>query len=216
MKKKEITILNKVPHYGKDGKKEGIFELDKSVFNGNYNSAVIHQAVLMYNANKRSGSASTKVRNEVSGGGKKPWRQKGTGRARVGSTRNPIWRGGGIVFGPHPRSFKYNMPKKVKRSALIHSINSKIHAGEAGVITELSLSEPRTRKFKSIVDKTKLLGTLLFVMDEIENNTYLAARNIKSVSVKLASDLNALDVLLHNNIILTEKAVVGLTKRLGI
>lgn len=116
---KQKQISNKVPHYDAQGKKHGTFELDKFVFTGLFKPAVIYQAVLMYRSNKRVGTASTKVRNEVSGGGKKPWRQKGTGRARTSSIRNPLWRGGGITFGPHNRSFKYKLPKKIKRTALL-------------------------------------------------------------------------------------------------
>jgi len=215
MKKSEKTILNKVPHYGVDGKREGVFELNKAVFNGVFNSSIIYQAVLMYNANKRTGSASTKVRSAVSGGGKKPWRQKGTGRARVGSIRNPIWRGGGITFGPHTRNFRYDLPKKIKRSALVNSINAKINSGEMGVIKDFSLSEPRTKKIKAIIDKTKLAGSILLVIDRFEKNINLASRNLCSITLKLGSELNALDVLRNNNFLISEKALSFLTKRIG-
>src|SRR4030042_1918832 len=121
--KKKVTGI--LPVYNSKGKEVGKFELDKELFAGVVNKGVIYQFLMMYNANQRRGTASTKTRANVSGGGKKPYRQKGTGRARAGSTRSPLWRHGGIVFGPHPRNFHYDIPKKVKRLALISRLNSK-------------------------------------------------------------------------------------------
>lgn len=214
MKKTQKEISNKVPLYDADGKKEGVFELDKSIFTGRYSPAVIYQAALMYHANKRIGNASTKVRSEVSGGGKKPWRQKGTGRARAGSIRSPLWRGGGIIFGPHPRNFKYQLPQRIKKASLVHSLNSKLSDGLFGVIKELKIDEPKTKIFKNVMDKAKLEGSILLTVDKNDKNLYLASRNIKSITLTLYSNLNTFDVLRHKNFLITEKAVEGLTKRL--
>ncbi len=213
-KKTQKEISNKVPLYDGNGKKEGAFELDKSIFTGRYNPACIYQAVLMYRSNKRTGTASTKVRSEVSGGGKKPWRQKGTGRARTSSIRNPIWRGGGAIFGPHPRNFKYQLPQKIKKISLVHSLNSKLSNGLFGVIKELKIEEPKTKIFKNIMDKAKLGGSILLTVDKNDKKLYLASRNIKSITLTLYSNLNTFDVLRHDNFLITEKAVEGLTKRL--
>lgn len=214
VKKTQKEISNKVPLYDAKGKREGLFDLDKSIFTGRYNPALIYQAVLMYRANKRIGAASTKVRSEVSGGGKKPWRQKGTGRARSSSIRNPLWRGGGIIFGPHPRNFKYQLPRKIKKIALVHSLNAKLKVGVFGVIKELKIEEPKTKLFKNIMDKANLGGSILLAVDKNDKNLYLASRNIKSITLTLYSNLNAFDVLRHNNFLITEKAVEDLTKRL--
>lgn len=214
MVKKKIEISNKVPLYDNKGKKEGMFELDKELFTGSYNPHILYQAVVMYQANKRAGLASTKVRNEVRGGGKKPWRQKGTGRARAGSIRSPLWRKGGIIFGPHPRSFKYQLPKKIKRLALLNSLNSKLSNGRFGVIRDLKIDEPKTKHIKNIIDKINLEGSTLIAIEENNKNLYLASRNIKSISLSVSSGLNAFDVLKYNNFLITEKALEHLGKKL--
>lgn len=214
MKKAKQEISNNVPLYDASGKPDGTFELDKNVFTGVYNPGLLHQAAVMYQANKRVGKASTKVRGEVSGGGKKPWKQKGTGRARASSIRSPLWRGGGIVFGPHPRDFKYQLPKKIKKAALLSSLNAKLRDGLFGVIKELNLEEPKTAKFKKIIEKTKIGGTILLAVDKIDRNILLASRNFRQARVMLAPDLNSLDVMKVSNFLVTEKAVQGLTKTL--
>ena len=209
--KKEIS--NKITLFDAQGKKDGTVSLDDAVFTGKFNHYTLHQAVLMYTANKRQGSASTKVRNEVAGGGKKPWRQKGTGRARVGSIRNPIWRGGGIVFGPHPRNFKYSLPKTLKRKALLDSLNSKLRNGAIFAIKDIELDEPKTKKFKSILDKTGIKGSILIASHNTEEKVVLACRNLRGVKLSKYQDLNALDVLMYKSLILTEKAISDLTKK---
>ena len=213
-RKNNTEILNKAPLYDGKGKKEGVVDLDKKIFNGQFNKDVLYQATVMYHANRRVGLASTKVRDEVSGGGKKPWKQKGTGRARAGSIRSPLWRGGGIVFGPHPRSFKYQMPKQVKRSALIHSLNSKIKDGTFAVIKELVMDEPKTKRFQAIMDQIKLAGGTLVAVENKEKNLVLASRNINNVTVTSFSDLNAFEVMRHKNFLITEKSLELLTKKL--
>jgi len=215
MEKKEAKeISNKVPYFDEKGKKEGTFELDKSIFTGNFNSKLIYQAMLMYQANKRVGLASTKVRNVVSGGGKKPWRQKGTGRARAGSIRSPLWRGGGVVFGPHPRNFKYNLPKTIRRRALLDCLNSKVKDGLFNVIKDLAVDEPKTKKFLKLLDNTKISGAVLVAIDKADKNLYLASRNIYYVTLVKYSNLNAYDVLKHNNFLITVQALNNLCKNL--
>jgi len=213
-RKSNTEIYNKAPLYDGKGKKDGVVDLDKKMFTGQYSTTVLHQAVVMYSANKRAGLASTKVRNEVSGGGKKPWRQKGTGRARTSSTRNPLWRGGGVIFGPHPKSFKYQLPKKVKRLALLHSLNSKLKDGNFSIIKEIILDEPKTKKVKTLFDKIKLEGSILLAVDKKDDNLVLASRNIRGFSLAIFSNLNAFDVLRHKNFVITEKGLALLTKRL--
>ena len=168
----------------------------------------------MYQANKRQGNASTKVMSDVSGGGKKPWRQKGTGRARTSSIRNPIWRGGGTIFGPHPKSFKRQIPKTIKRLALLHSLNSKLSNGLFGVIKDLSIEEPKTKKLKKVMETTGISGTVLIAVNGKDKNLYLASRNLSAVNLVQDSNINALDVVKYNNFLITEKAIENLTKRL--
>ena len=147
VKKAEKKSTGTLPMYNSKGKEVGKFELDKELFSGIVNKGVIYQFLMMYNANQRRGTASTKTRANVSGGGKKPYKQKGTGRARAGSTRSPLWRHGGIVFGPHPRDFHYDIPKKVKKLALISSLNSKIAEDKWIGIESIDLPEVKTKHF---------------------------------------------------------------------
>jgi len=210
----KVEFNTKVPYFDQKGKRDGTFDVDKKVFDGRISSGLLYNAVLMYNSNRRVGLASTKVRNEVSGGGKKPWRQKGTGRARVGSIRNPIWRGGGIVFGPHPRSFNYQIPKRAKRTALIHSLNSKLKSGAFYVIREIIVDEPKTKKFVDIMKKMNIKPSTLFCVDKRDENIILSSRNIKDLTLVMYNNLNALDVLRHNSFLITEKGIDLLTKKL--
>jgi large subunit ribosomal protein L4 len=168
----------------------------------------------MYRANQRKGTASTKTRGDVRGGGKKPWRQKGTGRARFGSIRNPVWRGGGIAFGPHPRDFRYSLPKKMKRSAFISSLNAKLKNRKILAFEEESIDEPKTKgfvkRFKGINIKKE---RVLFLVEKIDKNLYLASRNIKKLTLKKINEATALDVLSNEHIVMTKKAVEVLNKK---
>jgi large subunit ribosomal protein L4 len=186
------------------------------LFTGEVNSGVLYQAIVMYNANKRSGTASTKTISDVRGGGRKPWRQKGTGRARVSSIRSPLWTGGGIVFGPHPRDFRYHIPKKARRVALVSSINSKLNEHKVLGISEIVLKEPKTKLFKNIVDSLKIKDTALFILDKIDENVRRASRNLCDVDIKALSEFNALDVLLHDSIVFTKKSLEGLADRVKV
>ncbi len=212
--KKNIEILNKVPLLDAKGKKGGELELNSKIFTGEFNTAVIHQLVKAYLANKRAGTASTKQRDDVRGGGKKPWRQKGTGRARVGSSRNPLWRGGGVAFGPHPRDFSETISKKLKRSGLKHSLNSKLQDKSFYVIEDISVSEPKTKDFLKVYNNTKLTGSTLLAVDKKDSNLNLSSRNVNKVTVVLYSDLNAYDVMKNKNFLITKKGVDMLSERL--
>lgn len=157
-KVKEAKKITSVTIFNLKGKEVEKFELDRELFAGEVNKGVLYQFIRMYNANQRGGNASTKTRGDVSGGGKKPWRQKGTGRARAGSNRSPLWRGGGKVFGPHPRDFHYDIPKKIKKVALLASLNSKLIDEKLIGIDAITLAEPKTKQFQAIVDALKLEG----------------------------------------------------------
>jgi large subunit ribosomal protein L4 len=202
-----------VPVYDSKGKEVEKFHLDKELFDGEVNKALLYQALRMYNANQRQGTASTKTRGEVSGGGKKPWRQKGTGRARAGSTRSPLWRHGGIVFGPHPRDFRYSLPKKITRLALLSGINSKLSDGAVMGLAGLALDEPKTKKFKAVMDALKLEGKSLFVFDAVDEKVKRASRNISDVSVKNYRDFNLMDVLLCDTMVVSKAALEKLPER---
>ncbi|MDP8253305.1 MAG: 50S ribosomal protein L4 [Candidatus Kaelpia aquatica] len=194
------------------GDKVADFELDKDVFDGSVNKELLHQVITSYLANKRQGTASTKTKGEVSGGGRKPWKQKGTGRARVGSNRSPIWRGGGTVFGPRMRDYSVRIPKKMKIEALKSSLNAKLLDQELILIEDFQMDEPKTSSFVKIVKDLKLdkLKTL-FVSENVSDNLYLSSRNIEGVFVKKSINLNAYDVLNCKKIVLSKEAlsVVG-------
>jgi large subunit ribosomal protein L4 len=212
--KKEIQIMNTVPLHDAKGKKDGTIDLDSAIFTGAFSAAILAQASKMYHANKRVGLASTKVRSEVSGGGKKPHKQKGTGRARSGSIRNPLWRGGGVIFGPHPRSFKQTITKRMRRTALLHSLNAKIKDGEFSVIEDLLVSDPKTKSFLKVFDQTKLIGSTLVAVDSKGNDLKLSARNVRKVTLVSSEDLNAFDILKHKNFLITKKGLDLLCKKL--
>jgi large subunit ribosomal protein L4 len=168
----------------------------------------------MYSANQRQGTASTKTRGEVSGGGKKPWRQKGTGRARAGSTRSPLWRGGGKIFGPHPRDHHYDIPKKVKRLAFLSSLNSKLNENRIKCIEALAIEEPKTKRFRQVIDALKLKGRSLFVVDALNENIKRASHNIAEVSVKGYRDFNTMDVLGCDDLVISKAALEKLPERI--
>jgi len=195
-------------------KKEApIAGLNPDVFDGKVNKAVLYQVVKMYEANKRQGSASTKTRAFVSGGGRKPWKQKGTGRARAGSIRSPLWKGGGVVFGPHPRDYSYTVSLKIRREALRSSLNSKYNENDIVILDELKVEKAKTKEFKKILSALKLEGKVLFVLDKIDDTLRLAARNLRGVELKRADGLNALDVLKFKKLVLTKPALSIVEKR---
>lgn len=196
------------------GKEVGKVDLDQKIFDGKVNESLIHQVVVMYQANKRQGTSSTKTRAHVSGGNSKPWKQKGTGRARAGSSRSPLWRKGGVIFGPHPRDYSYQLPKKIKKSALISTINSRLNDSLVKVLDELKVNEGKTKEFVKIVEALKLERKVLFVCDNTQENVLRSSRNIKTVTVMRWESINALDVLMSDNVVITQKALENLTQRL--
>ena len=196
--------------YDMTGKQTGSMELSADVFGIEPNVAVMHSAVINFLANQRQGTQSTKTRSEVSGGGKKPWRQKGTGHARQGSTRSPQWTHGGIALGPKPRSYRFALPKKVRRLALKSAFSSKVAADEMLVLDSLSLDEIKT---KTIVTMLAALGAdrkVLLVLPEKDEKVVLSARNIPGVKTALVNTLNVYDVLNCDKFIVVKDAVAQL------
>jgi len=194
----------------------GDLELSETVFGAPVNEGLVHQAVVRYLANQRQGTASTKTRGEVSGGGRKPWRQKGTGRARQGSIRAPQWVGGGTVFGPKPRDYRQAMPKKARRAALRSALSSKVASGELLVLDELTFEEPKTKKMVEVLQNLKAAGaSALVVTGELDRNVILSARNIPGVGTTRAGDLNVYDVVAHARLIATKDAIAKIEEVLG-
>jgi large subunit ribosomal protein L4 len=204
--------------YNQQGKEVERVKLDTDIFDGKINTVLLHQVVKMYLANRRKGISSTKTRGEVSGGGRKPWRQKGTGRARIGSIRAPHWKGGGVVFGPHPRFFSYSLPQRMKKTALRMSLNAKLRDGSVLVLEDIKLPQPRTKELIKILSVFKkwlsLRKKILFLSDTITPNLRLAANNIASLILKSSACANAYDVLEASELIITKSALGQITRRL--
>ncbi|MDD5310633.1 MAG: 50S ribosomal protein L4 [Candidatus Omnitrophica bacterium] len=200
--------------YNIKGKSVGKIELDKDIFNGEVNEPILHQVIRMYEANQRQGTASTKTRSDVSGGGKKPWKQKGTGRARAGTTRSPLWRGGGKVFGPHPRDYSYEVPKSVKRLALISSLNAKLNDKDIIVLDDIKLDKPKTKEIAAALRNIKAEKKPLLVLEEKNETVVRASRNIANLLLRDYKSLNAYEVLKQQKLVLTQKALAALTKML--
>ncbi|MDE2222273.1 MAG: 50S ribosomal protein L4 [Candidatus Omnitrophica bacterium] len=196
------------------GKKASTVELPKDHFGVPVNDAVIHQAVVMYNANERQGNASTKTRKDVSGGGKKPWAQKGTGRARQGSSRSPLWKKGGIIFGPHPRDFGYGLTRKTKACALRESLNAKFLDNSLLCVDGLQVSSGKTKDFAAILRALKVEGRTLVVLEGCDEKTMLASRNIPRLTLVRAQDANASDIMNNKNVLVTKQALTLLLKRI--
>ena len=196
------------------GKKSKSIDLPKEQFGVHVHDAVIHQAIVMYQANTRQGNAATKDRAAVSGGGKKPWRQKGTGRARAGSSRSPLWKKGGITFGPVPRDFSVAVPKKVRAAALRESLNAKFLSNEIICIDKVEITSGKTKDFAKILENLKVNGKVLALLDGSDAKTFLASRNIARLTLNRASDVNARDILSNKNLLLTKTALETLLKRI--
>ncbi|MFD2115019.1 50S ribosomal protein L4 [Paenibacillus yanchengensis] len=199
--------MPKVTVYNVSGSQVGEIELSESIFGIEPNSHVMHSAVLLQQAAERMGTHKTKVRSEVRGGGRKPWKQKGTGRARQGSTRSPQWVGGGVVFGPTPRTYGFKLPKKVRRLAIKSALSSKVIAGELIVLDQLAMAAPKTKEFASILANLKADRKALVVTAQYEDNVALSARNIPGVKFVAAEGINVRDVLLYDKLIITKEAV---------
>lgn len=204
-----------VPVYRFDTGAVGSTEVDETVFGDRIKWRVLRDAVVMYQANRRQGTHSTKTRAEVRGSNKKPWRQKGTGRARSGSRRSPIWRGGGIIFGPKPRDYSYSMPRKALVQALRSALLGKLKDGEVAIIEGAKLAEPRTKAFVSAFAGLGVGGSALVVLPVGEDVLYRSARNINRTRVRSAQDLNAYDVVTHERVIMTREGFDRLVERVG-
>lgn len=205
-----------LPIYNTEGKEVDSVKLDKAVFDGTINTAAIYLAVNAYRSNQRQGLSATKTRGEVSGGGRKPWKQKGTGRARVGSIRSPLWRHGGVIFGPHPRDFSCRLPKKIKSLALKSSLNAKVKENNLMVLDGIKLEKPKTKEAAKIFSNLKIKPKIktLLLLDKLDSNLRLALRNINSLNLNLASDTHTYEVMNHQKLIITKDGLHKLTDRL--
>ncbi len=195
-----VSVLNM------EGKEVGSMELNDAVFGVEINEHLVHQAVVLQLANNRQGTQKAKTRSEVSGGGRKPWRQKGTGHARQGSTRAPQWTGGGVVFAPVPRDYSFKMNKKEKRAALKSVLTSKVQENKFIVLDELKLAEVKTKEMKKVLDNLKVNNALVIIGDDSEN-VALSARNIAGVQTASVNTINVFDMLKYNTIIATKSSV---------
>jgi large subunit ribosomal protein L4 len=199
--------MPKVAMYDMHGAQVGEIDLSDSVFGIKPNEAVMFDFVKMQLANKRVGTASTKTRAEVRGGGKKPWRQKGTGRARAGSSRNPVWKGGGIVFGPKPRDYSYKLPKKVRRLAMKSALSSKVIDNNIIIVDQLDFAEPKTKLMVQTLQALNVGKKTLLVTANKDGNVIKSARNIPGVKPLGADSINVYDVLKHETLLMTRDAV---------
>jgi large subunit ribosomal protein L4 len=199
--------MPKVALLNQSGSQVGEIELNELVFGIEPNQHVLFEAIVMQRASLRQGTHKTKVRSEVAGGGRKPWRQKGTGRARQGSIRSPQWRGGGTVFGPTPRSYSYKLPKKVRRLAIKSALSSKVLDENVLVLESLAFETPKTKDFKTVLSGLSVNKKALIVTADLDENVALSARNIPGITVVTASGINVLDVVNHEKLIMTKAAV---------
>ena len=195
--------------YNMEGKEVGTLELNDAVFGVEVNEHLVHLAVVAQLANKRQGTQKAKTRSEVSGGGRKPWRQKGTGHARQGSTRSPQWTGGGMVFAPTPRDYTIRLNKKEKRAALKSALTSRVQDNKFIVVDEFKFDEIKTKKFQNVMDNLKVSKALV-VLGDNDQNTVLSARNIAGVKTAQAGTINVYDILKYNTVVATKAAVASI------
>jgi large subunit ribosomal protein L4 len=188
-------------------KKTGEMELAEELFGVPPRKSLVHEALVMQLANARQGTSGTKTRHFVSGGGVKPYRQKGTGRARAGSSRSPLWRHGGIIFGPHPRDYSYTMPKKAVRQALASVLSTKLKDGELVVMDSLKVSAPKTREAAAMIGGLGLTGSTMILTTGADRNLYLAARNIAGINVCRVENINIFDLLKCKNLLMDKETV---------
>ncbi|MBQ0042352.1 MAG: 50S ribosomal protein L4 [Lachnospiraceae bacterium] len=194
--------------FNMEGKEVGSIELSDAVFGVEINEHLVHMAVVQQLADNRQGTQKAKTRSEVSGGGRKPWRQKGTGHARQGSTRSPQWTGGGVVFAPVPRDYSFKLNKKEKRAALKSALTNKVNEERIIVLEDLKMDAPKTKSFATMLDKLKITGTkALFVMDEKNDNVVKSANNIPTVQTTITGSINVYDIMKAGVLVLTKDAV---------
>ena len=192
--------------YNMKGEEVGKIDLNDAIFGVEVNEHLLHLAVVQQLANNRQGTQKAKTRSEVSGGGRKPWRQKGTGHARQGSTRSPQWTGGGVVFAPTPRDYSFKLNKKVKRAALKSALTSRVNDEKFIVLDELKLDEIKTKKFVEVLDALKV-NKALVVVNENDANVMMSARNVKDVKMALTNTINVYDIMKYNTVIMTKDAL---------
>ncbi len=195
--------------YNKEGKEIDTLELNDAVFGVEVNEHLVHMAVVAQLANNRQGTQKAKTRSEVSGGGRKPWRQKGTGHARQGSTRAPQWTGGGMVFAPTPRDYTIRLNKKEKRAALKSALTSRVNENKFIVVDSLSFDEIKTKNFKTVMDNLKVSKALV-VLDEESTNAAISAKNIPTVKTARVNTINVYDILKYNTVVATKAAVASI------
>ena len=195
--------------YNMEGKEVGTLELNDAVFGVEVNEHLVHLAVVAQLANKRQGTQKAKTRSEVSGGGRKPWRQKGTGHARQGSTRAPQWTGGGVVFAPTPRDYTITLNKKEKRAALKSALTSRVQENKLVVVDELKFDEIKTKNFKNVMNNLNVSKALVVLADN-DQNTVLSARNIADVKTAQVGTINVYDILKYNTVVATKAAVASI------
>ena len=199
--------MAKVKVFNMQASEVGSINLPDDLFAVEYNEALIHEVVVAYNANQRQGTKSALTRSEVRGHAKKPWRQKGTGRARHGSTKGPQWTGGGVVFAPKPRDFSKKVNKQKKRYALLSALSTKIAQNEVVVLDKFAFETPKTKEAKAFVDAFKFNGKVLVVNDVNDKNILLATANLPSLSAKEVANINVYDIISNKNVVLTQSAI---------
>ena len=199
--------MPKVALYKQDGTKSGDITLNDAIFGIEPNEHVVYDAIIMQRASLRQGTHATKNRSAVRGGGRKPWRQKGTGRARQGSIRSPQWRGGGTVFGPTPRSYSYKLPKKVRRLAIKSVLSDKVANDNLYVMDALSFEAPKTKEFKAVLSSLEIASKTLVVLENENETAMLSARNLPNVSVVYADNVSVLDVVSADKMMMTKAAL---------
>ena len=197
-----------------DGKPVGVLPLDQTLWDGRVNLELLSQAVAMYRTNRRAGTASTKTRGDVSGGGKKPWKQKHTGRARAGSNRSPLWRHGGSVFGPRPRPFYYRLPQAIRRKALLESLKGKLRDEELMVVDQLSTETPKTKPFAGLAKAFQVSRKSVIVLEKPAEALVKSLRNLAQFELCSAGNLNAFDVLNAHKVLVTKEAFDRLEQRI--
>jgi large subunit ribosomal protein L4 len=206
--------MPKAALYNPEDETLGEMELSDTVFGTDVNAGLLHEVAVMLQANRRAGTASTKTRAEVRGGGRKPWRQKGLGRARAGTIRSPLWKGGGIVFGPSPRDYSYALPRKARREALRSALSARVGEGRVVVLERLAMERPRTASLVRLLDRVAR-GSALIVTADADRMVALSARNVAGVTSLPAASINALDVLAHEWLVLTRDAARRLEEALA-
>ena len=199
--------MAKVKVYNMQAAEVGQVNLPDALFAADYNEALIHEVVVAYNANQRQGTKSTLTRSEVRGHAKKPWRQKGTGRARQGSKKGPQWTGGGVVFAPKPRDFSKKVNKQKRRGALISALSTKLKQNEVTVLDKFEFAAPKTKEAQAFINAFKFDKNVLVVNDTNDANVKLATANIKTLSIAEASDLNVYELVANKNIVITQSAI---------